>query len=95
MEEEEEKELQATPEGTPHIPNTLNTFLQHRMGTQEKSNTPFSYMLCLFCKKTYRELNMERALDKDTGVFSFFFSFLSSSSPLGQTAVSGISTLHQ
>ena len=26
-------------------------------------NTPFSYMLCLFCKKAYRELNLKRALD--------------------------------
>ena len=34
-------------------------------------------MLCLFCKKAYRELNLKRALDEDTGVFSF----LSSSSP--------------
>ena len=46
-------------------------------------------------KKPIGELNLKRALDEDTGVFSFFFSFLSSSSPLGQTAVSGNSTLHQ
>ena len=42
----------------------------------EKSNTPFSYMLCLFCKKKPKgELNLERALDEDTGpgVFSFIF----------------------
>ena len=44
----------------------------------KKSNTPFSYMLCLFCKKPIGELNQERALDEDTGVFSFFFSSLSS-----------------
>ena len=37
------------------------------------------------------ELNRERALDEDTGVFFFFFS----TAPLGQTAVSGNSTLHQ
>ena len=46
-------------------------------------------------KKPIGELNLERALDEDTGpgVFSFFFSFLSSSFSLGQTAVSGNSTL--
>ena len=49
----------------------------------EKSNTPFSYMLCLFCKKPIGELNLKRALDEDTGVSSFFFSSLSYSSPLG------------
>ena len=49
----------------------------------------------IFVKKPIGELNLKRALDEDTGVFSFFFSFLSSSSPLGQTAVSGNSTLHQ
>ena len=48
-------------------------------------NTPFSYMLCLFCKKAYRELNLVRALGEDTGPGDF--SFPSSSSPLGQTAV--------
>ena len=52
----------------------------------------FSYMLCLFCKKHIGELNLKRALDEDTGVFSIF---LLSFSPLGQTAVSGNSTLHQ
>ena len=46
-------------------------------------------------KKPIGELSLERALEKDTGVFSFFFSSLSSSYPLGQTAVSGNSTLHQ
>ena len=25
---------------------------------------PFSYMLCLFCKRAYRELNLKRALDE-------------------------------
>ena len=35
----------------------------------EKSNTPFSYMhaICLLCKKAYRELNLKRALNVDTG----------------------------
>ena len=37
-------------------------------------------------KEPIGELNLKRALDKDTGVFSSFFSLLSSSSPLGQTA---------
>ena len=46
-------------------------------------------------KEPIGELNLKRALDKDTGIFSSFFSLLSSSSPLGQTAVSGNSTLHQ
>ena len=41
-------------------------------------------------KEPIGELNLKRALDEDTGVFSSFFSLLSSSSPLGQTAVSGI-----
>ena len=49
----------------------------------EKSKIPFSYMLCLFRKKPIGELNLKRALDEDTEVFSSFFSFLSSSSPLG------------
>ena len=43
-------------------------------------------------KEPIRELNLKRAVDEDTGVFSSFFSLLSSSSPLGQTAVSGNST---
>ena len=34
-------------------------------------------------KKPIGELNLKRAWDEDTGVFSSFFSFLSSSSPLG------------
>ena len=42
-------------------------------------------------KKPIGELSLERALDEDTGVFSLFLSSLSSS-PLGQTAVSGNST---
>ena len=60
--------------------------------TYEKSNTPFSYILCLLCKKpTYMELNLKRALDEDTGVSLLF----SSSVPLDQTTVSRNSTLHQ
>ena len=43
-------------------------------------------------KEPIGELNLKRALDEDTGVFFSFFSLLSSSSPLGQTAVSGNST---
>ena len=43
-------------------------------------------MLCQLCKKAYRELNLLRTLDEDTVPGDF--SFLSSSSPLGQTAVS-------
>ena len=39
-------------------------------------------------KEPIGELNLKRALDEDTGVFSSFFSLFSSSSPLGQTAVS-------
>ena len=39
----------------------------------EKSNTPFSYMLCLLCKKAYRELDLEKVLDEDIGVFFFLF----------------------
>ena len=64
--------------------------------THEKSKIPFSYMLYAYSvKEPIGELNLKRDLDEDTGVFSSFFSLLSSSSPLGQTAVSGNSTLHQ
>ena len=57
----------------------------------EKSKIPFSYMLYAYSvKEPIGELNLKRALDEDTGVFSSFIS-----SPLGQTAVSGNSTLHQ
>ena len=62
------------------------------LGVHEKSML-YAYSV----KQPIRELNLKRALDEDTGVFSSFFSFfsfLSSSSPLGQTAVSGNSTLH-
>ena len=38
-------------------------------------------------KEPIGELNLKRALDEDTRVFSSFSSLLSSSSPLGQTAV--------
>ena len=62
----------------------------------KKSKISFSYMLYAYSvKEPIGELNLKRALDEDTGVFSSFFSLLSSSSPLGQTAVSGNSTLHQ
>ena len=61
----------------------------------EKSKIPFSYMLYAYSvKEPIGELNLKRALDEDTVVYSSFFSLLSSS-PLGQTAVSGNSTLHQ
>ena len=73
-----------------NVHNNLQLFTCH-----EKSKIPFSYMLCLFCKEPIGELNLKRTLDEDTGVFSSFFSLLSSSSPLGQTAVSGNSTLLQ
>ena len=64
--------------------------------SHEKSKIPFSYMLYAYSvKEPIGELNLKRALDGDTGVFSSFFYLLSSSSPLGQTAVSGNSTLHQ
>ena len=46
----------------------------------------FSYML--FRVKAYRKLNIGRDLNEES-LFTFF------SSPLGQTAVSGNSTLHQ
>ena len=55
----------------------------------------FSICYAYSVKNLIGELNLKIALDEDTGVFSFFFSFLSSSSPLGQTAVSVNSTLHQ
>ena len=42
----------------------------------EKSKIPFSYMLCLFCKEPIGKLNLKRALDEDTGVFSPFFHLL-------------------
>ena len=41
-------------------------------------------LTCYVIIKAYRELNLARTWDEDTRVFSFF-----SSSPLGQTAVSG------
>ena len=56
---------------------------------------PTCYVYAYSVKEPIGELNLKRALDEDTGVFSSFFSLLSSSSPLGQTAVSGNSTLHQ
>ena len=53
-------------------------------------NFPIYYAYSV--NKAYRELNLERVLDEDTGVFLFFL--LSSLVPLGQTAVSGNFTLH-
>ena len=61
----------------------------------EKSKIKFPTCYAYSVKDPIGELNLKRALDEDTGVFSSFFSLLSSSSPLGQTAVSGNSTLHQ
>ena len=58
-------------------------------------NLRYHFPTCYSVEESIGELNLKRALDEDTGVFSSFFSFLSSSSPLGQTAVSGNSTLHQ
>ena len=57
----------------------------------------YHFPICYACsvKEPIGELNLKRALNEDTGVFSSFFSLLSSSSPLGQTAVSENSTLHQ
>ena len=46
-------------------------------------------------KEPIGELNLKRVLDEDTRIVSSFFSLLSSSSPLDQTAVSGNSTPHQ
>ena len=73
----------------------ITTIIQY-VNVHEKSKIPFSYMLYAYSvKEPIGELNLKRALDEDTGVFSSFFSLLSSSSPLGQTAISGNSTLHQ
>ena len=49
-----------------------------------------TYYMPILLKEPIGELNLKRALDEDTGVFSSFFSLLSSSSPLGQTAFLGI-----
>ena len=56
-----------------------------------KNHFPTCYAYSV--KKPIEELNLKRALDEDTGVFYFFFSFLLSSSPLGQTAVS-VNSMH-
>ena len=63
--------------------------------TQTMKHLIYHFPTCYayYIKKPIGELNLKRALDEDTGVFSFFSSSLSS--PLGQTAVSGNSTLHQ
>ena len=59
----------------------------------EKSKIPFSYMLYAYSvKEPIGELNLKRAFG--WGYRSLFFLLLSSS-PLGQTAVSGNFTLHQ
>ena len=43
----------------------------------EKSKIAFSHMLCLYSvKEPIGELNLKRALDEDTGVFSSFFHLL-------------------
>ena len=43
----------------------------------EKSKMPFSYMLYAYSvKEPIGELNLKRALDEDTGVFSSFFHLL-------------------
>ena len=43
----------------------------------EKSKIPFSYMLYAYSvKEPIGELNLKRALDEDTGVFSSFFHLL-------------------
>ena len=58
--------------------------------TYEKSNIPISYTCCAYSvKKPIGELNLKRALDEETGpgVFSFFFSSLSSSSKLAMDHV--------
>ena len=74
---------------------TVNVIQLHTQLLYEKTKIPFSYMLYAYSvKEPIGELNLKRALDEDTGVFSSFFSLLSSSSPLGQPAVSGNSTLH-
>ena len=54
---------------------------------------PFSYILYAYSvKEPIGELNLNRALDEDTGVFSSFFSLLSSSSPLGHFSSTGSDT---
>ena len=51
--------------------------LCHIQHTYEKSKIQFSYMLYAYSvKEPIGELNLKRALDEDTGVFSSFFSLL-------------------
>ena len=69
----------------------LFVFISYMKNLRYHFPTCYAYSV----KEPIGELNLKRALDEDSGVFSFFFSLLSSSSPLGQTAVSGNSTLHQ
>ena len=62
---------------------TFCIYSNGRVYLYEKSKIPFSYMLYAYSvKEPIGELNLKRALDEDTGVFSSFFSLLSSSSPL-------------
>ena len=74
----------------------VNMYTWYKYATDMK-NLIYHFPTCYAYSviKPIGELNLKRALDEDTGVFSSFFSFLSSSSPHGQTAVSGNSTLHQ
>ena len=55
----------------------LNIMLYRHLSTCEKSKIPFPYMLYAYSvKEPIGELNLKRALDEDTGVFSSFFHFL-------------------
>ena len=63
---------------------TLHACINIMKNLRYHSPTCYAYSV----KEPIGELNLKRALDEDTGVFSSFFSLLSSSSPLGQTAVS-------
>ena len=59
--------------------------LTHHFSTYYMKNLIYHFPTCYayYVKMPIGELNLKRALDEDTGVFSSFFSFLSSSSPLG------------
>ena len=53
---------------------TINLQVCIIMCIHEKSKIPFSYMLYAYSvKEPIGELNLKRALDEDTGVFSSFF----------------------
>ena len=82
-----------------HLHLTNNAIMIMRITTttkmmmmMHKKNLRYHFPTCY--AYSVKEPIGELALDEDTGVFSSFFSLLSSSS-LGQTAVSGNSTLHQ